>query len=126
MAQNNLMAALAYLFGWVSGLVVYFISKEDKLARFHGIQSILWNIALIVLIVIGLVIAMVAMIVLGIIGGMLNLGGITALLVIIPYGLLALFMLLLVLLTLWTMYQAFTGKMYKLPIVGGFAEKWSG
>ena len=122
MAQNNIMGVLAYVFGWVSGLVVYLISKEDRFARFHGLQAILWNIAVTLFMVIGVIAAFVGMFVLEIVGGMLNLGALTAILVMVPYGLLGLFMILLFLLTLWAMFQAFQGKMYKLPLVGGIAE----
>ncbi len=37
---RNTTAALAYLLGWVSGLVVFLVEKEDKLIRFHALQSI--------------------------------------------------------------------------------------
>ena len=123
--MGNIMAALAYLFGWLSGLIVFFISKDDKVARFHGMQAILFNIAYFVVMMGAMVLAIVLMAVLGIVGGMLNLGGITAILFLLPYGLVMLLGLGVFLLMLWTMWQAFNDKMYKLPLVGGMAESWA-
>jgi len=125
MAQNNTMAAVAYIFGWLSGLIVYLISKDDKFARFHGLQAILWNIMMVVLMFISVVLGIVLMIVLGIVAGAANLGGLGAILVMLPWLLVALFGLVLILYTLWSIYQAWSGKWHKIPLVGGLAEKWS-
>ena len=40
--EENLASALAYVFGFVSGLIVLILEKENKTVRFHAIQSILW------------------------------------------------------------------------------------
>ena len=117
----SIMAAVAYLFGWVSGLVVFLISKEDRVARFHGMQSILFNFVYSILFMI------VAMVILG--AGVAvsmvdqNIGAIAMLISTALIGIAGLGVLLLL---VWTMWKAFNDKMYKLPIIGGFAEKWSG
>jgi len=33
---------LCYLFGWVTGLIFFFIEKESRFVRFHAMQSILF------------------------------------------------------------------------------------
>ena len=38
--QPNVAALLAYLVGFVSGLVFFLIEKENKFVRFHAMQSI--------------------------------------------------------------------------------------
>ena len=38
--ENTLMVFLAYFFGFIGGLIVYFVSK-DKTVRFHAFRSIL-------------------------------------------------------------------------------------
>jgi len=123
--MGNIMAALAYLFGWLSGLIVFFISKDDKVARFHGMQAILFNIASIIVMVIVVIIAVIIGIVIAMIGAATNIGILalvgTFITPIILFG----FGLIVFLLMLWTMWQAFNDKMYKLPIVGGMAENWS-
>lgn len=37
--DENVAGALAYLFGFVSGLIVYLIEKDNAFARFHAAQS---------------------------------------------------------------------------------------
>ena len=38
--DRNIVALLAYVLGWVSGLIVILIEKEDEFVRFHAMQSI--------------------------------------------------------------------------------------
>jgi len=123
--MGNIMAALAYLFGWLSGLIVFFISKDDKVARFHGMQAILFNIASIIVMVIVVIIAVIIGIVIAMIGAATNIGILALVGTFITPVILLGFGLIVFLLMLWTMWQAFNDKMYKLPIVGGMAENWS-
>ncbi len=37
----NVAAALAYVFGWLSGLAVLLLERENRFVRFHALQSIL-------------------------------------------------------------------------------------
>ncbi len=37
---DNITKCLAYVFGWISGLAIFFIEKQDVDVRFHGAQSI--------------------------------------------------------------------------------------
>lgn len=46
--EENTAAGLCYVFGWVSGIVVLVIEKENKLVRFHALQSTLWFLMLMV------------------------------------------------------------------------------
>src|SRR3977135_2823286 len=58
----NLAAALGYPTG-ILGLISFFIDKENKFVRFHGIQSVLYSVALgIIFTVIWVVLAIVAVI----------------------------------------------------------------
>jgi len=38
---ENTEAALCYLLLWLSGIIFYFVEKENKTVRFHAMQSIL-------------------------------------------------------------------------------------
>lgn len=38
--SDNISNFLAYLFGWISGLVIFLIEKKNTELRFHGAQSI--------------------------------------------------------------------------------------
>lgn len=37
---QNVAAALAYLLGWISGIIVLMLEKDNKYVRFHAMQSI--------------------------------------------------------------------------------------
>jgi len=95
---KNTAAALAYVLGWVSGLVFFLVEKEDKFVRFHALQSIVtfgfFN-----------VVAMVP-----IVGWMLS-----------P-------LVFIVSLVTWIfcLVKAYQGEKFKLPVVGEFVEKQIG
>jgi len=92
---KNTTAALAYVLGWVSGLVVFLVEKEDKFVRFHALQSI---------VVFGIftVVPMVP-----IIGWMLS-----------P-------LVMLIALVTWVLclVKAYQGEKFMLPVIGEFVEK---
>jgi len=95
--NNNLMGALAYLFGWLSGVVLLLVSK-DSFVRFHAAQSI---------VVFGLI--NVVMFV-----PFLNL-------VLAPIlGLLGLVLWLVL------MFKAYQGEKWVVPVVGKWAQKLIG
>lgn len=93
--NKNLMGAGAYLLGFVSGIVLLIIEKESKFVRFHAMQS---TVTFGLLFILGLIP------VIGWIAGIL----------IAPVSLI---------LWLVLMYKAYSGEMYKLPVIGDFAEK---
>jgi uncharacterized membrane protein len=41
----NVSALLAYLFGWLGGLIFYLMEKDNKFVRFAAMQSIILNVA---------------------------------------------------------------------------------
>ncbi len=97
--DENLEALLCYLLGWISGLVLLLLEKENEFVRFHAMQSI---------VVFGAI--FVASMILGIIP---IIGWIISILLWPASVILALFL----------MYKAFNGERYKLPIAGDFAEE---
>ena len=46
--DENLAGALCYLLGWISGIVVLVMEKDNKFVRFHALQSTLWFLLLMV------------------------------------------------------------------------------
>ena len=97
--QPNLAGLLCYFFGFITGLVFYFVEKKNKFVRFHAMQSIVVfgsffvvNLVLLVLPVLGVII-----------GGLLS--------------------LLSLVLWILLMIKAYQGEMFKLPIAGDIAEK---
>src|SRR3989338_6144187 len=91
---KNTAAALAYLLGWLTGLIMLVLEK-DKFVRFHAMQSI-------------------------IVFGGLNLLVMVPIFgwVLLPFAVLAGFILWLVL-----MFKAYKGEEFVLPVVGEFAKK---
>ncbi len=98
--NSNIIAALAYLLGIISGIVVYLVKKDDSFARFHAVQSIFFSLSIVVInIVLGITV----------IGAIL-----------IPIvGLVALILWLVL------MYKALMGERYHLPVIGEWAEKYA-
>lgn len=90
-----MMGAATYLLGFITGIVFLVVEKQDKFVRFHAMQSTIVFGALFVL---GLV---------PVVGAVLGI-------LIAPVA----FILWLVL-----MWKAYSGEMFKLPVVGDFAEK---
>ena len=104
---QNVAAGLSYVFGWVSGLIIFLTEKQNRFVRFNAMQSILFFGRLSVL-----------DIVLGIVGNLPVLGYITV--IAIPLVSLVGFVGWIVL-----MINGFQGKYFKLPIVGDYAEKYA-
>ena len=48
--SENIGAFLSYLFGWLSGLILFLVEKDNKPIRFHAAQSIILFLSLLILI----------------------------------------------------------------------------
>ncbi|WP_342305925.1 DUF4870 domain-containing protein [Methanolobus sp. ZRKC5] len=103
--SENIAGVIAYLFGLISGILLLVIEKDNKFVRFHAAQSTVLSIAIIIF---SIVIMMV--------GWIPIIGWLIALLSIFVY--LAIFVL-----WIFLMYKAFTGEMYRLPILANYADK---
>jgi uncharacterized membrane protein len=97
--DENIEGLLCYVLGWITGIVFLVLEKENKFVRFHAMQSIATFLSLTV---IGLLISWIPFI-----------GWVTTPLI----GILSLILWLIL------MFKAYQGEMYKLPVVGDFAEK---
>ncbi len=111
----NVAAALSYSLGWITGLIFYLIERENRFVRFHALQSILFNIAVFV-----------------VLGG---LGAFLALFTAVPglniimgaLGSLVSFLISLAVFVVWIilMVRAYRGERYHLPVVGDLADQGS-
>lgn len=98
-SNENMMAAAAYLLGFVTGIIMLLIEKQSKFVRFHAMQStILFG---------GVFIANIALGFIPILGWLVGL--------ILSFATFILWIL--------CMWKAFQGEMYKVPYVGDLAEK---
>jgi uncharacterized membrane protein len=93
--QPNVAGLLCYVLTWLTGIIFLVIEKENKFVRFHAFQSIITFGSLMVIDLI-----FVWTFIIPIIVGVL---------------IFALWIIL--------MIQAYQGKMFKLPLIGNYAEK---
>ncbi len=99
--DKNVASGLCYVLGWLSGLVILLVEKEDKEVRFHAMQSI-------------------------IVFGGLNALDIVLSISLVGIPLIPLLGLIAIVLWIFLMIKGFQGEQYRLPIVGDLAERWLG
>lgn len=112
--DENVAGALAYLFGFVTGLVFYLVEDDNEFVRFHAAQSMI-ALGGIVALSIGVTVMGIFVGMIPAVGWLISLGLSLLSLVLFPIG----FVLWLVLLI-----KAYKGQRYGLPIVGDIAEGW--
>lgn len=107
--QPNVEAGLSYVLTWVTGLIFFFMEKQNRFVRFHAMQSILFfgglTVLRIVLSVLGAFDVPFLGIILGLLGILIGIVGLVGYIVLLING--------------------FQGKYFKLPIVGDYAEKYA-
>jgi uncharacterized membrane protein len=92
---------LCYLFGWVGGLVLFLLERDNRFVRFHAIQSMLFFGTMSIL---GWFFSYFPF-------ALFGLGGIVGLVSFIGWIVL--------------MVAAHRGRYYKLPLLGYYAEQWA-
>ena len=102
--DSNIGGLLAYVLGWVTGLIFFLIETKDEFVRFHAMQS---------MIVFGAI--SIFSIVFGILFRVPYLGAILGSL--LWFASVVLWIILIV--------KAYQGERFKLPIAGDLAEKYS-
>jgi len=113
----NVAAMLAYipvcLVGLIFSIIIIATDKTNKLARFHAFQSLLlMAITVVIYFVLGLIIGGAAV---ANSGMMATLG--TLLYLVVFLGLLAA--------VIFCMVKAYQNQIFKLPVIGDLADKWS-
>jgi uncharacterized membrane protein len=100
--KDNVAGLLCYVLGWISGIVFLILEPNNKIIKFHAIQSIIVFGALTIVTMIFFWIPFI--------------GWVISWLIWI-FGLILWILL---------MYRAYQGKKYKLPVAGDLAEKMAG
>ena len=104
--SRNLVAALSYLLGFITGIVILLVEKDDKYIRFHAMQSTLLFVGLLIInVIVDFILKPIDF--LGFLSTLIN-TGITIVGIIV-----------------WviSIYKAYNGEVYKWPYVGKLAEK---
>ena len=97
--NENVAALIAYMFGWLSGLIIFLVEKESRFVRFHALQSLVFFGSM--------------SLILGVLGRIPVVGWVFAIVGgIITFG-------------FWIigMINAYRGELYRFPIVGDFAAR---
>jgi uncharacterized membrane protein len=123
----NVTALLGYII-WVIALISILMEKENRFVRFHAIQSLAYNVAIGVIFAALGILQAILTVIFGVAaaaagsaaGGLI--GIIFTLLSVLIWMVLPLLALIGIILAAVRAYQ---GQMYKLPIIGNLAEKWS-
>ena len=112
---SNVAAALAYILGFITGIIFLVIEpyKHDRFVRFHAMQSILYSAA-------GIVFRIGWSI---LVGALVDVSG-WMVLVLVPVGL----VISLGLFGFWIflMYQAYSNREFRIPIIGAIAARQVG
>ena len=97
--SENLVAVLCYAGFWLTGIIFLAWEQKNKFVRFHALQSLITFLIIFVLSIIFSIIP--------IIGWFFSV-------LLTPIS---------IVLWLFLMYQAFSGQLYKLPVIGDLAEE---
>ncbi len=119
--ESKIFAALSYVLGLLIAVLLYLFKKEDPFVKYHAIQAILFDVVVSVVSTILIVGAIVIGLVLGVTSGGAGLG----LGVILFYAFILLYAVVMFVVRLIFAYKAYTGKRFKIPIIGNQAEKMS-
>ena len=100
--EENVAGLLCYVLGWITGLVFILIEKENKMVRFHALQSII------------------------VFGAITVVSIIVSWIPIIGYIIGILLSVLALVLWILLMIKAYQGEKYKVVIAGDIADKHTG
>ena len=109
----NMATALSYALGAITGVLFLVLEpyKNNRLVRFHAIQSIILNVAIVALAIVWNII----------VGILVSIGGFWVLTVALPLD--WLFGLGIFVLWLFLMFQAYSEREYRIPWIGDIAAK---
>ncbi|WP_292484152.1 DUF4870 domain-containing protein [Methanohalobium sp.] len=109
--SENIAGVLAYVLGFISGIIFLFIEKENESVRFHAAQSIVVFCALFIL---NIVISAIA--------GILAFGFLSFISMILSF-IATLIGLITIILWIYLMFMAYKGNQTRLPAVAEIADK---
>jgi uncharacterized membrane protein len=115
----NVAALIAYLFVPVTSIALLVTEKENRLVRFHALQSLFFGLGITALtIALSVVFGVVSFVVSAAspVAGFL----VTMVMLVVWLALAAVILGA----AIFCMFKAYRGEMFKLPVFGGFAEKY--
>ena len=121
--DSNVGALICYLgniicaLGLIYSIIVIVTDKSNRLPRFHAFQSVFLTVALIVIMIPLYIVMFIGVFIDAGIGVPLVSGIMSLLMAVIGIGSLVF--------TILAAVKAYNGEFYKIPVIGGFAEKYS-
>jgi uncharacterized membrane protein len=114
----NTASLLSYIWIPVTSIIVLVTEKENRLVRFHAFQALFMGLGIFAATIVLAIVVGVLAFVAGVISPYLGL-------IVSMISLLVWIIIALALLGLWVLclVKAYRGEMYKLPVVGKYAEK---
>ncbi len=111
-SDENLMAALSYLLGFITGIIFLLIEKKSKFVRFHAMQSTITFLTLTVI--------------QWLLGFSFFMAPATAIIA-LPFAWLIGLVISILGFIFWIlgMIKAYQGEKYKFPVFGDLAEKYA-
>ncbi len=120
----NVAAGLAYIpvcfVHLVVAIAILITDKTNKLARFHAVQSLILTVLMIASYIVTFILVMIIMVV----AGAMNMPG----LMFVSFLVYAVFFILVIglfVMLVISCIKAFQGQIFKIPVIGGMADKWS-
>lgn len=113
----NLGAALGYPIG-ILAIILFIMEKDNRFARFHALQSLLYHVAMVVVFIAFIVVGMILSVIVSMASS--SLGFIVGIIAWLLY-----MVLLLAYLggLIFAAIKAYQGQWFKLPLVGNMTEK---
>ena len=108
--DEKLVAALSYLLGPFSGIIVLVLERDNKFVRFHALQSTLWFLFVYVILW-----------VISVVAGLTGIPIIGLLVALVLWPIRWVVRTIMFLSKLFLMFKAGTGSEFKLPFVGDVA-----
>jgi uncharacterized membrane protein len=120
----NVAAGLAYIpvcfVHLIISIAILVTDKTNKLPRFHAVQSLLLWAAMIVGYIAAFIVAMVIMV----IAGAANAPGLMILSFLV-YAVFMIYALGCLVMLIISCIKAFQGQIFRIPLIGAIADKWS-
>ncbi len=109
--DGNITALIGYIIPLVA-LILVFMEKDNKFVRFHSIQSLLYAVAIFIILFSLTIFSVMLAFISGTLATLFSLISILVWLGIIAGA-------------IFLAFKAYQGQMFKLPVIGDMAEKWT-
>ncbi len=124
--DGNIAAALGYPVGIIA-IICLIMEKENRFVKFHALQSILLHVLFVILAIAVWILTIVLMIGAAAASAASSAGGAAGGIVGLLFSLIWLVVVIAYIGGLiFAAVKAYGGNMFKLPIIGNMAEKWTG